>query len=151
MKKYISIIAVFFTIGIAGCKKDFLSLEVNPNNPSVTTPQLTLAGALATAAGIVVKSAGAAYNVRNNSVSIIHNGAAATGITVNGILISTTGAAATISGNNVTDVFARPWPQAIPLNSYAVRSSPRITKTHRIFPVHLRNFWPPRGLVTDKR
>lgn len=53
MKKYISIIAVFFTIGISGCKKDFLSLEVNPNQPSVTTPQLTLSGALATAAAIV--------------------------------------------------------------------------------------------------
>ncbi|CAN5367762.1 SusD/RagB family nutrient-binding outer membrane lipoprotein [soil metagenome] len=53
MKKYISIIAVFFTIGISGCKKDFLSLEVNPNQPSVTTPQLTLSGALATAAAII--------------------------------------------------------------------------------------------------
>jgi hypothetical protein len=53
MKKYILIIAVFFTIGISGCKKDFLSLEVNPNSPSVTTPQLTLAGALATAAALV--------------------------------------------------------------------------------------------------
>ena len=52
MKKYILIIAVFFTIGISGCKKDFLSLEVNPNSPSVTTPQLTLAGALVTAAAI---------------------------------------------------------------------------------------------------
>jgi hypothetical protein len=52
MKKYILIIMVFFTAGISGCKKDFLSLEVNPNNPSVTTPQLTLAGALATAAAI---------------------------------------------------------------------------------------------------
>ncbi|MGZ3763551.1 MAG: SusD/RagB family nutrient-binding outer membrane lipoprotein [Mucilaginibacter sp.] len=53
MKKYISIIAVFFTIGISGCKKDYLSLEVNPNSPSVTTPQLSLAGALKTAADIV--------------------------------------------------------------------------------------------------
>ena len=52
MKKYISIIAVFFTIGVAGCKKDYLSLEVNPNQPSVTTPQLTLAGGLANAAAI---------------------------------------------------------------------------------------------------
>jgi len=53
MKKYILFIAVFFTIGIAGCKKDFLSQEVNPNSPSVTTPQLTLAGALATSAAII--------------------------------------------------------------------------------------------------
>ena len=48
MKKYILILAVFFTAGISGCKKDYLSLEVNPNAPSVTTPQLTLAGALVT-------------------------------------------------------------------------------------------------------
>jgi hypothetical protein len=53
MKKYILIIAVFFTIGIAGCKKDYLSLEVNPNSPSVTTPQLSLAGAEKVAADIV--------------------------------------------------------------------------------------------------
>ncbi|MFI5136233.1 MAG: SusD/RagB family nutrient-binding outer membrane lipoprotein [Sphingobacteriales bacterium] len=53
MKKYILLIAVFFTIGVASCKKDFLSQEVNPNSPSVTTPQLTLAGALATTAAIV--------------------------------------------------------------------------------------------------
>jgi len=53
MKKYILIIAVFFTIGITGCKKDFLSLEVNPNSPSVATPGLLLSGALTTAAAIV--------------------------------------------------------------------------------------------------
>ena len=53
MKKYISIIAVFFTVGISGCKKDFLSLEVNPNSPSVTTPQLSLAGAENDAAAII--------------------------------------------------------------------------------------------------
>lgn len=53
MKKYILIIAAFFTAGISGCKKDYLSLEVNPNTPSVTTPQLTLAAALNTSAGIV--------------------------------------------------------------------------------------------------
>ena len=46
MKKYISIIAVLFTIGISGCKKDYLSLEANPNSPSTTTPGLTLAAAL---------------------------------------------------------------------------------------------------------
>src|ERR1700722_10375867 len=53
MKKLILILAVFFTIGIAGCKKDFLNQEINPNNPSVTTPQLSLAGALGTAAAII--------------------------------------------------------------------------------------------------
>jgi hypothetical protein len=45
MKKYISVIAVIFTIGIAGCKKDYLSLENNPNQPSVTTPDLLLPSA----------------------------------------------------------------------------------------------------------
>lgn len=41
------------TVGISGCKKDFLDLQVNPNTPSVTTPQFTLAGALKIAADIV--------------------------------------------------------------------------------------------------
>jgi hypothetical protein len=54
MKKYILIIAAFFTAGISGCKKDYLSLEVNPNAPSVTTPQLTLSAALSGAANIIV-------------------------------------------------------------------------------------------------
>jgi hypothetical protein len=47
MKKYILIIAIILAASVSSCKKDFLSLEVNPNEPSVTTPQLTLAGALA--------------------------------------------------------------------------------------------------------
>jgi len=54
MKKYILIIAVILAAGVTGCKKDFLSLETNPNFPSVTTPQLTLAGALTTAPTIKV-------------------------------------------------------------------------------------------------
>jgi hypothetical protein len=53
MKKYILIIAAFFTAGISGCKKDYLSLETNPNTPSVTTPALTLAAALNNSAAIV--------------------------------------------------------------------------------------------------
>ncbi|MBS1502428.1 MAG: SusD/RagB family nutrient-binding outer membrane lipoprotein [Bacteroidetes bacterium] len=53
MKKYILIIAAFFAAGITGCKKDYLSLEVNPNTPSVTTPGLTLAAALNASAAIV--------------------------------------------------------------------------------------------------
>jgi hypothetical protein len=53
MKKYILIVTMLFTVGISGCKKDFLSLEVNPNTPSVTTPQFTLAGAEKVAADIV--------------------------------------------------------------------------------------------------
>ncbi len=56
MKKYILILAAFFTAGISGCKKDYLSLENNPNTPSITTPQLTLAAALnATASNIVTQ------------------------------------------------------------------------------------------------
>jgi hypothetical protein len=53
MKKYISIIAVFFAVGISGCKKDYLSLEVNPNHPSVSTPQLSLSAAEVGAAAII--------------------------------------------------------------------------------------------------
>ena len=53
MKKYILIITVFFSIGISGCKKDYLSQEVNPNQPSVSPPALTLAGALVISAAIV--------------------------------------------------------------------------------------------------
>ncbi|HEY8782043.1 MAG TPA: SusD/RagB family nutrient-binding outer membrane lipoprotein [Mucilaginibacter sp.] len=56
MKKYILMIAVFFSIGISGCKKNYLSLEVNPNQPSVSPPALTLAAALATAAANVNQS-----------------------------------------------------------------------------------------------
>jgi len=54
MKRYILIIAAFFTAGISGCKKDYLSLETNPNTPSVTTPALTLSAALNRAATIIV-------------------------------------------------------------------------------------------------
>ncbi|MCO5936682.1 SusD/RagB family nutrient-binding outer membrane lipoprotein [Mucilaginibacter sp. RB4R14] len=53
MKKHIIIILGLFIIGTSGCKKDFLSLEENPNTPSVTTPQFLLTGALKTAADIV--------------------------------------------------------------------------------------------------
>jgi hypothetical protein len=55
MKKYILIIAALFTAGISGCKKDYLSQEVNPNTPSVTTPQLTLSAALNNSAAIIVR------------------------------------------------------------------------------------------------
>lgn len=55
MKKYISIItAIILAAGISGCKKDFLSLEANPNFPSQTTPQLILAGAIVTVPNITV-------------------------------------------------------------------------------------------------
>ncbi len=54
MKKYILIVAAFFTVGISGCKKNYLDLEVNPNTPSVTTPALTLAAALNSTSAIIV-------------------------------------------------------------------------------------------------
>ncbi|HJP62516.1 MAG TPA: SusD/RagB family nutrient-binding outer membrane lipoprotein [Mucilaginibacter sp.] len=54
MKKYFLIVAAFFAAGISGCKKDYLSLEVNPNVPSVSTPQLTLAAALGASTSSVV-------------------------------------------------------------------------------------------------
>ncbi len=53
MKKYISLIAVFLTVGMAGCKKDYLSLENNPNQPSITTPDLALSAAEVNVAAIV--------------------------------------------------------------------------------------------------
>jgi hypothetical protein len=53
MKKYILMTAVFLAAGITGCKKNYLSQEVNPNQPSVTTPQLSLAGALVSTAAVI--------------------------------------------------------------------------------------------------
>ena len=52
-RKHISIIAIVFAFGIAGCKKNYLDLETNPNQPSVTTPQLSLTSAEVAAAKIV--------------------------------------------------------------------------------------------------
>jgi hypothetical protein len=54
MKKYISIITtVALVAGFASsCKKGYLDLEANPNNPSQATPQLILAGALKTVPAI---------------------------------------------------------------------------------------------------
>lgn len=55
MKKYISIItAIVLVASIGSCKKGYLDLEANPNNPSQTTPQLILAGALVTVPNITV-------------------------------------------------------------------------------------------------
>ncbi|MES3016649.1 MAG: SusD/RagB family nutrient-binding outer membrane lipoprotein [Bacteroidota bacterium] len=52
MKKIFSIIAIFFTISIAGCKDDFLSLETNPNTPSTATPQFQLSGSQVVSANL---------------------------------------------------------------------------------------------------
>lgn len=53
MKKYISIItAIALVAGLGSCKKGYLDLETNPNNPSQTTPQLILAGAIVTVPNI---------------------------------------------------------------------------------------------------
>jgi len=70
MKKYISII--LFTLIIAGssCKKDFLSLEKNPNVPSVASPDLLLSGALKTAAGLVNSNA---YNSAGTRVGNLYD------------------------------------------------------------------------------
>ena len=46
MRKYIAILTLVLTATISGCKKDYLDLAVNPNSPSQTTPQLSLAGNL---------------------------------------------------------------------------------------------------------
>ena len=53
MKKYISVIAVLFAVGIAGCKKDYLSQEKNPNQPSVNTPDLALSSTLVSDANVL--------------------------------------------------------------------------------------------------
>jgi hypothetical protein len=53
MKKIIVLVAAFLAAGITGCKKDFLSQEVNPNAPSVATPSLLLSAALNNSARIV--------------------------------------------------------------------------------------------------
>ncbi|HWD87051.1 MAG TPA: SusD/RagB family nutrient-binding outer membrane lipoprotein [Mucilaginibacter sp.] len=54
MKKIIVLVAAFLVAGVTGCKKDFLSQEVNPNAPSVATPALLLSAALNNSARIVV-------------------------------------------------------------------------------------------------
>jgi len=53
MKKYISTILISLAVAGSSCKKDYLNLTVNPNVPSITTPDLALAGALKTTADIV--------------------------------------------------------------------------------------------------
>ena len=53
MKSFLSLTFLVIISCIAGCKKDYLSLEVNPNSPSVATPGLLLSGSLAVAAAIV--------------------------------------------------------------------------------------------------
>jgi len=56
MKKFVLIAAAFIVTGMAGCKKDFLSQEVNPNNPSGASLPLLLAGALNNSTNIVSTS-----------------------------------------------------------------------------------------------
>jgi len=58
MKKYISIILLTLAIAGSSCKKNFLSLETNPNTPSAASPNLLLSGALKMSAGIVNSATG---------------------------------------------------------------------------------------------
>ncbi|RYE22883.1 MAG: SusD/RagB family nutrient-binding outer membrane lipoprotein [Sphingobacteriaceae bacterium] len=53
MKKNIIILFTIIAISATSCKKDFLNLNDNPNNPVVATPNLLLSGALKTTAAIV--------------------------------------------------------------------------------------------------
>jgi hypothetical protein len=53
MKKYILIIAILFALDISSCKKNYLGLETNPNNPSTTSSDLTLAAGLGAAVNII--------------------------------------------------------------------------------------------------
>jgi len=50
MKKYISIIIITLIAAGSSCKKDYLNLVDNPNQPSSASPGLLLAGALKTSA-----------------------------------------------------------------------------------------------------
>ena len=50
-KTYLISTFILLAIAFASCKKGFLSQEVNPNTPSVATPQQLLAGAEGTTAG----------------------------------------------------------------------------------------------------
>lgn len=52
MKKFISIFFLILLIAESSCKKNFLSLENNPNTPSVASPELLLAAALKQTASI---------------------------------------------------------------------------------------------------
>ena len=56
MKKFVLITAAFLAVGITGCKKDYLSLEKNPNAPSGASPSLLLSAALNNAVNTVVGS-----------------------------------------------------------------------------------------------
>jgi Starch-binding associating with outer membrane len=70
MKKYISIItAIALVAGLGSCKKNYLDLEANPNNPSQSTPQLILAGALVTVPAITVGSYVNPYDVWSGYLS----------------------------------------------------------------------------------
>ncbi|MGZ3776548.1 MAG: SusD/RagB family nutrient-binding outer membrane lipoprotein [Mucilaginibacter sp.] len=53
MKRLFLIAVAFIITGIAGCKKDYLNQEVNPNNPSGASLPLLLAGALNNSTNIV--------------------------------------------------------------------------------------------------
>ena len=61
MKKYISTMLFILIIAGSSCKKDFLSLENNPNTPSVASPDLLLSGSLKTAAVLVNSNAYTQY------------------------------------------------------------------------------------------
>jgi hypothetical protein len=52
-KTYILSTIILLAIAIAGCKKGFLSQEVNPNTPIASTPQFTLSGAQGTTASFL--------------------------------------------------------------------------------------------------
>jgi len=52
MKKYLSIIFATLTLAGSSCKKDYLELSTNPNQPVTTTAQLALTGALKVTADI---------------------------------------------------------------------------------------------------
>jgi len=71
---------MLFTVGISGCKKDYLSLETNPNSPSVTTPGFTLTAALNDAA-VNVQSNYIEFNIWGGYLSTSGNYTPLTSVT----------------------------------------------------------------------
>lgn len=86
MKKIFSIIALSILISMTGCKKDFLSLEENPNTPSTATPQFQLSGALIVSANL--------YNANTNAAATV-TATNSTG-TIGSISLTTSGYSQTV-------------------------------------------------------
>ena len=117
MKKIFSIIALSVLISMSGCKKDFLSLEENPNTPSTATPQFQLSGALVVSANL--------YNANTGTTGAISLATSAYAQTV-GIWMGYWTAsgnyvpASSLNTNNFTNTSYQIWTQLyLNLSNYA--------------------------------